>query len=122
MVEPVVIVHGGAWAIPEKLWEESIAGVKAAACKGYKILKEGGSSVSAAEGSVILLEDSPAFDAGTGSVLTFDEQVELDALIMDGETMKAGGVGAVRNIKNPVKVARLVMEETPHVLLVGKYS
>lgn len=120
MVEPVVVVHGGAWAIPEAAWTKSIEGVKAAACQGYKVLKEGGSAIDAAEASVISLEDCPVFDAGTGAVLTFDEQVELDAIIMDGTTMKAGAVGAIRNIKNPIKVARLVMEKTPHVLLVGE--
>ncbi|XP_068207821.1 isoaspartyl peptidase/L-asparaginase [Palaemon carinicauda] len=119
-VEPVVVVHGGAWAIPENLWSESLAGVKAAARCGYKVLKDGGSATDVAEAAVISLEDCPVFDAGTGSVLTYDEQVEMDAIIMEGTTMKAGAVGAIRNVKNPVKVARLVMEKTPHVLLVGE--
>lgn len=120
MVKPVVIVHGGAGAHPEKKWAECLAGVKAAACEGYKVLKEGGSAVDAAEAGVISLENCPVFNAGTGAALTFNQQVELDALIMDGTTMKVGGVGAISNVKNPVKVARLVMEKTPHVLLVGK--
>ncbi|XP_042234123.1 isoaspartyl peptidase/L-asparaginase-like [Homarus americanus] len=119
MVEPVVVVHGGAWAVPEELWDESLQGVKAAARRGYGVLTAGGSSVDAAEASVVCLEDNPVFDAGTGSVLTFDEQVEMDAIIIDGTTMEAGAVGAIRNVLNPVKVARLVMEKTDHIMLVG---
>lgn len=120
MVEPVVIVHGGAWAVPEILWDKSVAGVKTAALHGYQVLKDGGSVVDVAEAAVISLEDNPVFDAGTGSVLTFDEQVEMDAIIMNGATMQAGAVAAIRNIPNPVKVARLIMEKTPHVMLAGE--
>ncbi|XP_076049406.1 isoaspartyl peptidase/L-asparaginase [Oratosquilla oratoria] len=117
---PVVVVHGGAWAIPEKLWKRSIAGVKAAAIQGYQVLENGGSVVDAVEAGLVSLEDCPVFDAGTGSVLTYDGQVEMDAIVMEGDTMKAGAVGAVKNLRNPVKLARLVMERTPHVLLVGE--
>lgn len=119
MSEAVLAVHGGAWAVPEKLWSQSIEGVKTAARVGYKVLQNGGSAVDAAEATVVSLEDCPAFDAGTGSVLTYDEQVELDAIIMDGHTLKAGAVAAIRNIRNPVKVARLIMDKTPHILLAG---
>lgn len=120
MVVPVVIVHGGAWSVPEKLWNDSVQGVKAAALRGYEVLQKGGSAVDVAEAAVISLEDCPVFDAGTGSVLTYDEQVEMDAIIMNGTTMQAGAVGAIRNIPNPVKVARLIMENTPHVMLAGE--
>lgn len=119
MAGVVLAVHGGAWAIPEKLWSKSIEGVKTAARVGYKALENGGSAVDAVEAAVVSLEDCPAFDAGTGSVLTYDEQVELDAIIMDGHTLKAGAVAAIRNVHNPVKVARLIMDKTPHVLLAG---
>ncbi|KAK4324318.1 hypothetical protein Pmani_005034 [Petrolisthes manimaculis] len=120
MLEPVVCVHGGAWDIPENLWTDSIEGVKLAARRGYQVLDDGGSVVDAAEAAVVVLEDCPAFDAGKGSVLTYDEEVEMDAIIMRGSGLEAGAVAAIRNIANPVKVARLIMEKSPHILLAGE--
>ena len=89
-VEPIIIVHGGAWAIPEKLSEQSNAGVKLAVMKAYNILKNGGSAIDAVEEAVIVLENDPAFDAGKGSCLNSDGEIEMDASIMDGTSMKAG--------------------------------
>lgn len=89
-VEPVVIIHGGAWAIPEKLSEASKNGVKLAAIKAYRILKNGGSALDAVEAAVVLLEDDPAFDAGKGSCMNAEGKIEMDASIMDGTTLKAG--------------------------------
>lgn len=121
---PVILVHGGAWAIPESLWARSRAGVAAAASAGHEALLRGGGSsgtaaLDAVEAAVRVLENDSAFDAGTGSVLNEDAQVEMDAVIMDGRTLRAGSVAAVQNVRNPVSLARLVMEKTDHVLLVG---
>lgn len=116
----VVVVHGGAWDIPQHLWKASMEGVKAAARCGYQVVGGGGSAVEAVEAAVMMLEDNPAFDAGTGSVLTLEEEVEMDALVMSGAGLQAGAVAAIKNVKNPVKVARLVMEKTPHVMLAGE--
>jgi len=118
--KPIVIIHGGAWAIPDKLCEESKAGVKLAAKKAYEMLKCGRSAIDAVESAVALLEDNPVFDAGKGSCLNSDGGIEMDALIMDGTTLKSGAVAAVSNIANPICLARMVMEKTQHALLVGE--
>jgi len=120
ITEPVVIIHGGAWAIPDKLSEDSKDGVKLAARKAYEMLKCGRSATDAVELAVVLLEDNPAFDAGKGSCLNAEGGVEMDALIMEGTNMKAGAVAAVNNVANPIQLARMVMEKTEHALLVGK--
>ncbi|XP_041350653.1 isoaspartyl peptidase/L-asparaginase-like [Gigantopelta aegis] len=117
---PVMIVHGGAWAIPDDLAEASVNGVKKAVCAGYQVLLQGAAAVDAVEAAVCMLEDDPAFDAGTGSVLNFDGEVEMDAVIMDGHDLRAGAVACVQNIAHPVKLARMVMDKTDHVLIVGK--
>ena len=87
---------------------------------GYAVLRAGASAVEAVEAAIMVMEDSPLFNAGKGASYTRDGTVELDATIMNGKTMRAGGVGAVRRIRNPIGLARLVMEETPHVLVVGE--
>src|SRR5207244_10976943 len=84
---------------------------------GYEILKRGGSSLDATEAAVRVLEDDPHFNAGHGSVFTSDGTNEMDASIMDGKTLKAGAVGSVQHVKNPITLARLVMEKSPHVML-----
>ncbi|KAL4640913.1 isoaspartyl peptidase/L-asparaginase-like [Arapaima gigas] len=119
-MEPVIVVHGGAWAIPDSLTEASIAGVKAAAQKGLSVLKSGLSALDAVEVAVRSLEDDPAFDAGYGAVLNMDGEVELDAIIMDGKTLAAGAVSSVRNITHPVTLARAVMEKTDHIMLTDR--
>lgn len=86
---------------------------------GWNVLAKGGSALDACEAAVRVLEEDPAFDAGVGSVLNADAEVEMDAMIMCGESLNAGAVAAIRNVKNPVTVARAVMEQTPHCLLVG---
>jgi len=116
----VLIVHGGAWAIPENKIDASLEGVEAAAREGWKQLMQGASAVKAVQAAVNALEDDPVFDAGYGSVLTDSGEVEMDALIMDGKRMRSGAVGAVSCVKNPVDLARHVMENTDHTLLVGK--
>jgi len=95
------------------------AGMDAALRAGHTILAAGGSSLDAVEAALVMLEDSPEFNAGKGAVFTHDGTNELDAAIMDGRTMRAGAVAAVQHVKNPIRLARLVMEESPHVLMVG---
>src|SRR5438132_13047954 len=87
---------------------------------GQTILMKGGSSIDAVEASIRVLEDSPLFNAGKGAVFTHEGKNELDASIMDGKTMKAGSVAGVTIIRNPITAARAVMEETKHVLLIGR--
>jgi beta-aspartyl-peptidase (threonine type) len=96
----------------------AVAGCAAAARAGYAILTRGGSALDAATAAVVILEDDPLFNAGRGSALTIDGDVECDASVMCGDG-RAGAVGAVRGVQNPIRLARLVMEKTPHVLLVG---
>ncbi|KAI4894287.1 hypothetical protein NFI96_016312 [Prochilodus magdalenae] len=125
----------GAWAIPDALAEASVAGVKAAALAGSVVLKRGGKALDAVEDAVRTMEDDPVFDAeecsalqfdhilnnkGHGAVLNTDGEVELDAIIMEGETLAAGAVSSVRNIANPVSLARAVMEKTDHVMLTSR--
>src|SRR5437762_11186405 len=117
-----LVIHGGAGTIvrsnmtPEKE-REYRAGLERALAAGYEILKRGGSSLDAVEAAVRVLEDDPRFNAGRGSVFTSAGTNEMDASIMDGKTLKAGAVGSVQHIKNPVSLARLVMEKSPHVML-----
>ncbi len=95
------------------------AAMKEALETGHRILSSGGSSLDAVEAAVTILEDSPYFNAGRGAVFTHDGTHELDAAIMDGSSLGAGAVASVKRIKNPVRLARLVMEKSPHVLLAG---
>ncbi|XP_002731245.1 isoaspartyl peptidase/L-asparaginase-like [Saccoglossus kowalevskii] len=119
-LQPAIVIHGGAWAIPDNFAEASKLGVQIAAKIGYKILHSGGSALDAVEAAVCSLEDDPVFDAGRGSTLNEIGEVEMDAVIMEGSELRAGSVAAVQNIRNPVKLARLVMERTDHCVLVGK--
>uniref|UniRef100_A0A8C9RLW0 Isoaspartyl peptidase/L-asparaginase n=1 Tax=Scleropages formosus TaxID=113540 RepID=A0A8C9RLW0_SCLFO len=115
-MEPTIVVHGGAWAVPDSLAEASVAGVKAAARDGFAILKIGGSALDAVELAERALEDDlAAFDAGCGAVLNTDGEVELD-----GKTLAAGAVSSVRNITHPVTLARAVMEKTDHIMLTDR--
>jgi beta-aspartyl-peptidase (threonine type) len=120
MVGSVIVVHGGAWSIPDDQVEENIAGVEEAARKGWNLLIEGGSALDAVNVAVNSMEDDPIFDAGIGSVLTEEGTVEMDALIMDGSNLHAGAVAGLRDVRYPVNLARVVMEETPHVLMMGE--
>ncbi|MGH9615621.1 MAG: isoaspartyl peptidase/L-asparaginase [Acidobacteriaceae bacterium] len=118
-ISPVLIVHGGAWDIPDDLVEPHRRGIAAALEAGYRLLEKGASAVDAVEAAVTLMEDDEAFDAGRGSFLTRDGRVQLDALIMDGATLRAGGVACVERLRNPIHAARLVMDRSPHVYFVG---
>lgn len=114
-----LLVHGGAWAIPEADAPAHQAGVRRALETGYSVLCRGGSALDAVQEAVAVLEDDPTFDAGRGSFLTSDGRVQLDALLMDGGRMKAGGVACVEHLRNPIQAARLVLEQSPHVYFVG---
>ncbi|HML22164.1 MAG TPA: isoaspartyl peptidase/L-asparaginase [Aggregatilinea sp.] len=118
-MKPTIMVHGGAWKIAEDTHAAHIEGTRAAAQAGWDILTRGGSALDAVEAAVALMEDDPTFDAGIGSVLNRVGEIELDAMIMDGRTLALGAVAAVRGITNPVRLARLIMEDTDHSLLVG---
>ena len=117
---PTLLVHGGAWAIPADAAEDHRNGVSRALETGYAILDRGGKALDAVEAAVTVLEDDPTFDAGCGSFLTSDGRVQLDALLMDGGRMKAGGVACVEHLRNPIQAARLVLEQSPHVYFVGE--
>ena len=117
--DPTLLVHGGAWAIPADAAAAHEAGVRHALVTGHEILARGGSALDAVEAAVAILEDDPTFDAGRGSFLTSDGRVQLDALLMDGGRMKAGGVACVEHLRNPIHAARLVLEKSPHVYFVG---
>ncbi len=117
---PVLLLHGGAWDIPNDQLEAHRRGVMRAVKAGFSLLKEGGSSLDAVEAAVTLLEDDETFDAGRGSFLTRDGRVQLDALLMDGATLRVGAVACVERLRNPIQAARLVLERSPHVYFVGQ--
>jgi beta-aspartyl-peptidase (threonine type) len=116
-------IHGGAGTIPKEMPAERVAGYRGglerALHAGTAILKEGGTSLDAVEQVIRTLEDDAHFNAGKGAVFNHDGEHELDASIMDGETLACGAVARVASVKNPISLARLVMERTPHVLLAG---
>src|SRR3984885_371897 len=121
--QPILLVHGGAWAIPDDAVDAHTFGVRSALLAGYALLERGATAVDAVEAAVAVLEDDEAFDAGRGSFLTREGKVQLDALLMDGGmtgTMRAGGVACVGPPRNPIPAARLVLEKSPHVYFVGR--
>ncbi len=117
---PVLVVHGGAWAIPDDMVEGHLHGVRNALGAGWRVLERGGAALDAVEEAVVIMEDDETFDAGRGSFLNRDGKVQLDALIMDGATLRAGGVGCVERVRNPVRAARKILSESPHVYFVAE--
>jgi beta-aspartyl-peptidase (threonine type) len=120
MANIAIAVHGGAGpdsAYIKKNKEGYTQGLEEAVRTGYKILEEGGSALDAVEAAVKYLEDNPLFNAGRGSVLNENAEVEMEASIMDGKNKSCGAVAIVRHVKNPVTLARAVMEKTPHIYL-----
>jgi len=115
-----LLVHGGAWAIPDDAVESHVRGVEAAAAQGWQVLLDGGSCLDAVEAAVVAMEEDETFDAGRGSFLNMDGRVQLDALMMDGATLRAGGVGCVEHIRNPIRAARKILAESPHVYFVAR--
>lgn len=118
--KPVLIVHGGAWEIPDSEVEDHLRGMNAALEKGWSLLVEGASALNVVEETVVVMENDPTFDAGKGSILNTDGSVEMDASIMDGKTLEAGAVAALRNFLNPICIARRVLGKTEHILLAGE--
>jgi beta-aspartyl-peptidase (threonine type) len=118
--DPVLVVHGGAWAMPDDMVEAHIRGVNHALAAGWRVLERGGPALDAVEEAVVIMEDDETFDAGRGSFLNRDGKVQLDALIMEGSTLRAGGVGCVERLRNPVRAARKILSESPHVYFVGE--
>ena len=125
MVKFTLVIHGGAGTILKKNMtaEKELAyrdKLKEALSAGYGILSKGGSSIDAVEAAIKIMEDSPLFNAGKGAVFTSEGKNEMDASIMDGKTLEAGSVAMVNTIKNPISAARAVMEQSPHVMMVGE--
>lgn len=115
-----ILVHGGAGDVPPNAVAARVAGCEHAAAEGAKILAAGGSALDAVQRAVEVLESDPLFNAGTGACLDADGHLALDASIMDGDGLRAGGVCALRAFEHPVAIARRVMDDTPHVLLAGE--
>ncbi len=120
----VLVIHGGAGAPPRaQLSRQKEAAVRTELEKalkaGYAVLSKGGSAVEAVSASVVIMEDSPLFNAGRGAVLNANGQAELDAAIMEGATRRAGAVAGLHRVKNPVLLARAVMDKSRHVMLIG---
>ena len=106
--------------MPDDMVYAHIRGVSNALTAGWRVLERGGSALDAVEEAVVIMEDDETFDAGRGSFLNRDGRVQLDALIMDGATLRAGGVGCVENLRNPIRAARKILSESPHVYFVGE--
>lgn len=120
-----IVIHGGAGALEpgryspaeEEAYKEKLG---EALDKAYGVLEEGGTALDAVQTAILLMEDSPLFNAGKGAVFTRDGKNELDASIMDGRTKAAGAIAGVTRVKNPIRLARAVMENSPHVMMIGK--
>jgi beta-aspartyl-peptidase (threonine type) len=109
MPKPSLIVHGGAWSIPEEAIADCRAGCQRGLAAGWRILSQGGNALDAVEAAIVVLEDDPVFDG----------QVQLDAIVMDGATLRSGAVAVLERIRNPIRLARRVMESSGHSLLAG---
>jgi beta-aspartyl-peptidase (threonine type) len=117
--KPILVVHGGAWAMPDDGIAAHETGIGNALAAGYALLERGATAVDAVEAAVAVMEDDETFDAGRGSFLTQDGRVQMDALLMDGSNLRTGGVACVERLRNPIRAARLVLDESQHVYFVG---
>jgi L-asparaginase / beta-aspartyl-peptidase len=118
-MKPSLIVHGGAWDIPDDAVEACQNGCQRALTAGWSVLNSGGTALDAVEAAIVVLENEPVFDAGFGSHLNLDGKVECDAIVMDGATLRAGAAAALRRIRNPIRLARKILETCPHMMLVA---
>lgn len=120
-MEPIIVVHGGAgqWNIKSHLLEMAVKDCEAAAAAGQDLLVSGASAIDAVEAAVRILEDSPVLDAGRGSYLNQRGEIELDALIMDGATLRLGAIASIQNVLHPISLARRLMTDSHHHLIVG---
>lgn len=119
-----IVIHGGAGTITRasmtpEMEAEYRAKLEEALRAGYAVLESGGTSLDAVVAAIVVMEDSPLFNAGKGAVFTSEGTNELDASIMDGATLEAGAVAGVKRVKNPITLARAVMERSPHVMMIG---
>jgi beta-aspartyl-peptidase (threonine type) len=119
-MQPSLIVHGGAWDIPDDAIPACQEGCGNALAAGWSVLSKGGSALDAVEAAVIVLEDDPVFDAGFGSHLNLDGRVECDAIVMDGASLRAGATAGLQRIKNPIRLARKIYETCPHMMLIAQ--
>jgi L-asparaginase / beta-aspartyl-peptidase len=119
-MKPALILHGGAWAIPDDAVNDCRDGIRRALEAGWDVLSSGGAAMDAVQAAIVVLEDDVAFDAGIGAHLNAAGHVQLDAILMDGATLKAGAVAAVEHVKNPIQLARKVLEKSEHMMLVGE--
>src|SRR5262252_3115640 len=106
--------------MPDDMVEAHIRGINNALAAGWRVLERGGSALDAVEEAVVIMEDDETFDAGRGSFLNRDGRVQMDAMIMDGATLRGGGVGCVERIRNPIRAARKILSESPHVYFVAE--
>src|SRR6185369_4274352 len=125
MKQLVIAVHGGAGTILKSAMTEEKenryrAALELALNRGYEILLNGGTCIEAVENAVMELEDSPLFNAGKGSVFTHEGKHEMDASIMEGKNLMAGAVAGIKNVRNPVRLAKTIMENSDHVMLLGE--
>lgn len=118
--KPAIAVHGGAGTWQPERSQAGLEGVKKAVERGFEILKNDGNALDSVMEAVAVLEDEGTFNAGYGSSLNIEKGIEMEASIMDGKTLQAGAVGLLKDIKNPVRLARIVMEKTDHVFVVGE--
>jgi L-asparaginase / beta-aspartyl-peptidase len=119
-MKPALIVHGGAWDIPDEAIDTCKSGCHRALAAGWSILSRGGHALDAIEAAIMVLENDPVFDAGYGSHLNLDGCVECDAIVMNGATLHAGAASTLQRVKNPIRAARAILEKCPHMMLVGK--
>src|SRR6266446_4307820 len=118
-MRPALILHGGAGSPAPDLASAREQGLRRAFVAAWAILRQNGSALDAVVRATVELENDPVFNAGVGSCLNQEGNIEVDASLMEGTTFRAGAVGAVRNLRNPILLARGVMEAGPHVFLVG---
>jgi L-asparaginase / beta-aspartyl-peptidase len=116
---PALIVHGGAWDIPDDAVPACKDGCRRALTAGWEVLARGGHALDAIEAAVMVLEDDPVFDAGYGSHLNLDGHVECDAIVMEAATLRAGAAANLHKIKNPIRAARAIFDHGPHMMLVA---
>src|SRR5207302_9587096 len=120
LMKPSLIVHVGAWNIPDEAVDACKSGCHRALAAGWSILSRGGSALDAIEAAIMVLEDDPIFHAGYGSHLNLDGRVECDAIVMNGATLRAGAAATLQRVKNPIQLARRILENSQHMMLVAE--
>lgn len=115
-----IVAHGGAGNIPDEFKLNYSKGVREATKVGYELLIEGKSALDAVEQSVMSMEENPTFNAGRGSVITLEERIEMDAMIMDGKTLRMGGVMGLENYLHPISISRAILENDKHIFYAGE--